>query len=119
MENKERQNVVISKERIIKIKKIGLRVTKRLEDSDLSMISNQIYNVLDYFWRKERPKDVGITYTQIGDLLNLNHMTIWNHVKKMRDDGYFETYHAGLPKRQFYKNPYDAESEMEYEVLND
>ncbi len=119
MENKEREKTIISKERIVKIKKIGLRVTKRLEDSDLSMISNQIYNVLDYFWRKERPKDIGITYNQIGELLNLNHMTIWVHVKEMRQKGYFETYHAGLPKRQFYKNPYDTDEETEYEVVEE
>lgn len=108
MARKEDQYVVTDQE-IEEIKNTGIKIAQRFNDVEMGLITNYVYNILDYLMRRHRGKDVAITLLQISEIINVNHMTIWAHLKKLKELEYIATYYDGIPRRQFFVNHYEVE----------
>lgn len=112
MVDKENQHIITDQE-IEEIKTMGIRVLNRLQDSDFGLLTNYVYNVIDFLMRRYRGKDVAVTLLQVAEIMNVNKMTIWSHIKQLKEAGYLETYCEGIPRRQYFVNHYKDKTEID------
>lgn len=71
---------------------------------ELSLVELNLMGIFNTLWNKYSGRDIAITQTQIGEILDVGKMTAWKYVKSVKQKKYVHVYYAGLPRRLFYEN---------------
>jgi len=93
---------------IIKFKKMMHKIEKKLiyAKKDLKMTEKHILFWLNDFGKKDKNKEIRLTYQQIADAVGITHKSAWTNVKGLIDKGYISKKNNWNKKKNDSSNGY-------------